>query len=103
VCGIIYQIIQKIIQHSIGQEARVSQAKRQTRKERALAAQRERERKQRLRFGGIVFVAIAVLGFFFWLGNRPTAVDVAAPTGADRTAWGRADAPVVIEEWSDFN
>jgi ferric-dicitrate binding protein FerR (iron transport regulator) len=81
----------------------VSQGRRQTRKERALAAQRERERKQRLRLGGIIFAVIALLGLLFWLGNRPKAVDVAAPTGADRTAWGPADAPVVIEEWSDFN
>jgi hypothetical protein len=81
----------------------VSQARRQTRKQRALAAQRERERKQRLRLGGIAFAAIALLGFLFWLGNRPTAVDVEAPTGADKMAWGPADAPVVIEEWSDFN
>jgi hypothetical protein len=81
----------------------VSKSKHQTRKERALAAQREKERSQRLRYGGIVFAVIALLGTLFWLGNRPTAVDSESPAGADRTAWGPADAPVLIEEWSDFN
>lgn len=81
----------------------MSQAKGQTRKERALAAQRDRERKQRLRLGGIALAAITLLGMLLWIGNRPKAVSEDAPTGADRTAWGPADAPVVIEEWSDFN
>jgi len=74
-----------------------------TRKERALAAQRERERKQRLRLGGIALAAIVVLGGLFWLANRPQVPGGEVVAGADGTAWGPADAPVVIEEWSDFN
>jgi len=81
----------------------VSGTKRLTRKERALAAQRERQRKQRLRFGGIALAALVVLGGLFWLANRPQVPDREVSAGADGTAWGPADAPVLIEEWSDFN
>jgi hypothetical protein len=56
-----------------------------------------------LRFGGVAFAIVILLGVLFWLGNRPNAVDGQSPTGADRTAWGPVDAPVLIEEWSDFN
>lgn len=81
----------------------MSQGKHQTRRERARAEQQDRERKQRLRFGGIALVVTASLVFFLWLGNRPKAADQDVPTGADQNAWGPVDAPVVIEDWSDFN
>jgi hypothetical protein len=56
-----------------------------------------------LRLGGISLATIVLLALFLWLGNRPTAVDGDIPAGADSTAWGPVDAPVLIEEWSDFN
>jgi hypothetical protein len=77
--------------------------KRSARRQQALEAQRQRERQQRLRVGGIAALAIAVLGGLLWLANRPETVESKIPFGADGTAWGPPDAPVLIEEWSDFN
>ena len=77
--------------------------KRSARRQRALAAQKQKERQQMLRIVGIVVAVVVVLGTLFWISNRPKLVESEIPVGADGTAWGPADAPVVIEEWSDFN
>jgi hypothetical protein len=77
--------------------------RRSARRQQALEAQRRKERQQRLRVGGIAALAIAVLGGLLWLANRPKAVASTIPFGADGTAWGPVDVPVLIEEWSDFN
>lgn len=77
-------------------------AKRLSRRQRALAEQKRRERKRWLRAGGIAALVVVVLGGLYWAGNRPRTTDSVVPAGADRNAWGLARAPVVIEEWSDF-
>jgi len=69
----------------------------------ALEAQRRKERQQRFRNGGIAAAAIAVLGVLLWLANRPESVEGHIPVGADGAAWGPVDAPILVEEWSDFN
>lgn len=73
------------------------------RRRQALEAQKRKERQQRLRISGIAGAAIVVLGVLLWLANRPKSVVSYVPPEADGTAWGPADAPVLIEEWSDFN
>lgn len=52
--------------------------------------------------------AIAIVGALIWI-NRPQPLDnavlpqsLALPAGADGLAWGPVDAPVLIEEYSDF-
>jgi ferric-dicitrate binding protein FerR (iron transport regulator) len=77
--------------------------KRSARRQQALEAQRQKERRQRLRAGGIAALVIAVLGGLLWLANRPKTVESRVPFAADGTAWGPVGAPVLIEEWSDFN
>ena len=81
----------------------MAKSKQMTRREQALAAQKDRERRQRLRIGGITVLVLAVLGGLFWLGNRPKSVELHIPVGADGIAWGPADAPVQIQVWSDYN
>ncbi len=76
-----------------------------SRGERLARARRQKQRKQRWTTGLIVAVAVVVVGALIWLSNRPlplTKVEAVVPPGADGTAWGPADAPVVLEEWSDF-
>lgn len=77
--------------------------KRSSRRQKALEAQLARERRQRLQYGGIALIVIVVLGGLYWWTHRPKTVEEQVPSGAGRTFWGPADAPVVIEEWSDFN
>ena len=77
--------------------------RRSARRQRALAAQKQKERQQRLRYIGIGAIVVVVFGGLLWLANRPKSVDSDVPFGANGTAWGPEDAPVVIEEWSDFN
>jgi hypothetical protein len=76
--------------------------RRLTRRERALAATKQKDRTRRLRVGGIAAVALLALATLWWVSNRPRTVPGEIPAGADRAAWGPANAPVVIEEWSDF-
>ncbi len=76
--------------------------KRSSRRQKALEAQRQKERRQLLRSLGIMGAAVIVLGVLYWFANRPKSVESDIPFGADGTAWGPVDAPVVIEEWSDF-
>ena len=67
-----------------------------------------RKQKQRRLWQSVALVAVAaavIVGVLIWLNNRPltlTTVEARVPAGADGTAWGPADAPVVIEEWSNF-
>ena len=77
--------------------------KRSAKRQMALAAQKKKERQRMLKTLGIVFAAVVVLGTLFWVANRPKKVESNIPTGADGTAWGPVDAPVIFEEWSDFN
>ena len=76
--------------------------KRSARRQQALAAQRQKERARMLRTAGVVATVALVLGVLFWVANRPKVVESHIPFGADGMAWGPADAPVLIEEWSDF-
>ena len=73
------------------------------RRQKVLEAQLKKERQQRLRMGGVVVAVLVVLVALWSAANLPKAGDGERPVGADRTAWGPVDAPVVIEEWSDFN
>lgn len=66
------------------------------------AQQEAAERKRRLQVSGLVLAAVIVFAALVWWANRPKVVESDLPAGADRTAWGPVDAPVVIEEWSDF-
>ena len=77
--------------------------KRSARRQRALAAQKQKERQRMFKILGALAAVVVVLGTLFWISNRPKLVESEIPFGADGTAWGPVDAPVVIEEWSDFN
>ncbi len=69
----------------------------------ALAAQKAKERKQIFQYGGMALLIVAVLAGLLWVSSRPKLVEVDIPEGADGMAWGPADAPVLIQEFSDFN
>ena len=77
--------------------------KRSARRQRALAAQKQKERQQMFKFIGIAGSVALVLGALLWFANRPKSVEGDIPPGANGAAWGPVDAPVIIEEWSDFN
>ncbi len=47
--------------------------------------------------GAIVFVAALV-----WLATSPTSAPATAPKIAAGKTWGNAGAPIVLEEYSDF-
>ncbi len=81
----------------------MTKKKRSARREQALAAQRAKERQQLFRIGGIAAVVLVVLAGLVWLANRPKLAETTGPVGAVGAAWGPADAPIVIEEWADFN
>ncbi len=81
----------------------MTKRKRSNRQQQALAAQKARERKQRLQIGAIVTVVLAVLSVLLWAANRPRLVDGSQPAAPEGLAWGPVNAPVVIENWSDFN
>lgn len=73
------------------------------------AARRARERRRRLLTIGLAAIgAIAVIGLFAWAGQpKPPEVvalpeSLQAPPGADGTAWGPRNAPVLVEEFGDF-
>ena len=76
--------------------------KRSARRQQALAAQKKRAPAP-AQNPGMVAVAVVVLGTLYWVANRPKTVESNVPYGANGTAWGPVDAPVTIEEWSDFN
>lgn len=77
------------------------------RREQQVAQQKQR----RVMYYGLTAVAaIGIIALFAFLRqvNTPTVEDVVlpdtleTPPNADGKAWGPADAPVVIEEFSDF-
>lgn len=74
---------------------------------------RRRARRQRRQWRNIAIftlIGVAVFGGLLWVSNRPSLPDgkeIATPAEverpyADGKALGAADAPVVIEEFSDF-
>ncbi len=74
------------------------------------AEQQERQKRQRL-LVGILAVAgvIIVVGIVLWVRqltsperNLVLPESLALPANADGKAWGPADAPVLVEEYSDF-
>jgi len=71
----------------------------------------QRQRRQRILIIGLVIGGLIIalgLGFMIRQARTPEVADVilpdslAGPADADGKAWGPADAPVVIEEFSDF-
>ncbi|HIQ04066.1 MAG TPA: hypothetical protein EYH31_00020 [Anaerolineae bacterium] len=81
-----------------------SKKPRSRRELRALERQRQ-QRQQRMMLIGVVLVAVALVAILIWAGNRPKSVAVAThdvPPNADGLAWGPADAPVLIQEYADF-
>jgi hypothetical protein len=74
-------------------------------------AHQQRQRRQRFLIIGLViggFIILVGLGFMIRQARAPEVDDVilpetlAEPPNADGKAWGPVDAPVVIEEFSDF-
>lgn len=69
-----------------------------------------RQKRQRLVTAVVVtgsLIALVAIGFLARQITRPTPEDVTLPESitppdADGMAWGPADAPVVVEEFSDF-
>ncbi|MCL4262609.1 MAG: DsbA family protein [Anaerolineae bacterium] len=78
--------------------------------ERRAQYQAEEQRRRRLYYGGAAIGAIAIIALFVILRQltAPSLEDVivpeplAAPANAEGKAWGPADAPVLIEEFADF-
>jgi hypothetical protein len=75
------------------------------------AAHQQQQRRQRILIIGLVVGGIIValgLGFMIRQARTPEVEDVilpetlAGPPDADGKAWGPVDAPVLIEEFSDF-
>jgi hypothetical protein len=74
------------------------------------AAEVARQRRQRRMIYGLVAAgAVIVVGLITWVAlNPPRLEDVVLPNqleppaGAEGESWGPADAPVLVEEFSDF-
>lgn len=72
--------------------------------------QEEEKRRRRLYYGAAAVSVVVIVALFAFLrqATAPSIEDVivpdplAAPANADGKAWGTADAPVVIEEYADF-
>jgi cytochrome c-type biogenesis protein CcmH/NrfG len=76
-----------------------------SRREQRAQERKQKQRRQQLTIALVVIAAVAVVSTLIWLANRPlplATVEARVPTGADGAAWGPADAPVVIQDWSDF-
>lgn len=79
-------------------------------KERRAQYQAEEQRRRRLYYGGAAVAAIAIIALFVIVRQltAPSLEDVivpdplAAPANADGRAWGPADAPVLLEEYADY-
>ena len=69
-----------------------------------------RQRRQRLLIGGLAVAAVLILvGAVVWVREMTSPAEnmvlpesLASPPNADGSAWGPADAPVLIQEYSDF-
>ncbi len=78
--------------------------------ERRARYQAEEQRRRRLYYGGAAVATIAIIALFIILrqATAPSIEDVIvpdsleAPANADGKAWGPEDAPVLIEEFADF-
>jgi len=75
------------------------------------ALQQARQKRQRMIYMGLAVGGLLVIGALIALirqANAPSLAEVilpeplAVPPDADGKAWGPADAPVLIEEFSDF-
>lgn len=86
-------------------------AKKETRSVRARreAYRAQQKRKRTMTALGIVGALVVVAVLFVLLRPEPIAVEdvqlpanLEAPPNADGAAWGPEDAPVVVEEYSDF-
>ena len=76
-----------------------------SRRERMAQARRQKRRRRQLITALVAVAIVAAVAALIWLNNRPlelTTVEAAAPVSADGAAWGPADAPVVIQDWSDY-
>lgn len=77
------------------------------RRRRAQTAQRSTRNTTLWLIGGLAVLAVLLVAAIVWL-NRPQPVQVTVPAdlkpppNADGKAWGPPDAPVVIQEFSDF-
>ncbi|KAA3644043.1 MAG: hypothetical protein DWQ07_18175 [Chloroflexi bacterium] len=85
----------------------MSNAKPSARAKRAQRLAQQRRRRQ-INMVLIAIGAIAIVGALVWI-NRPQPLgevvlpqSIALPPDADGLAWGPQDAPVLIEEYSDF-
>ena len=77
--------------------------RRSKRREQILAEQRARRRKQALTIGSISIGIILILGGLLWAANRPRQADSYITSVVREKAWGPQEAPVLVEEYSDFN
>lgn len=86
-------------------------AKKSQRSVRARRAEHQaRQRRQRLLIGGLALAAVLILvGAVVWVREMTSPAEnmilpesLASPPNADGSAWGPADAPVLIQEYSDF-
>lgn len=80
-------------------------SKRQERRERMRRQQQRQKQSQRLITIGLIVVGVALIVFaIIWpsLNTDVVAVDVETPPMADDNSMGDANAPITIEEFSDF-
>lgn len=87
--------------------AKQSNQSKRARREEYLARQK-RQRILFLSLGGVGIVLLVALFFVIRQSNIPTVEeiqlpeDTSAPPNADGAAWGPENAPVLIQEFSDF-
>ncbi len=89
----------------------MTQKQSQSRRSRRAEYQNQKQRQRTLTIGFVLVGIIVVAGLLFWTRQISTAAanrgivapEVAQePANADGKSWGPADAPVLIEEYSDF-
>ena len=77
---------------------------------RRAAYEAKKRRRRQLYYGGAALIVVIIVGFFGLVRQMtaPSLEDVvlpeelAAPPNANGKAWGPVDAPVIIQEFSDF-
>jgi hypothetical protein len=84
-------------------------AEKQSLRARRAAEVARQKRQRRMTYGLVAAAAVILVGIMTWVAlNPPRLEDVVLPDrlepppGADGEAWGPADAPVLVEEFSDF-
>ncbi len=81
---------------------------RQTKRARRAQRRARQRRRRQLTITLSVIGALAVVGLLIWNSQFKPPADIVlpesleAPPNADGKAWGPPDAPVLIEEYSDF-